>query len=228
MNPLQSVPLSVAVRTKNILLLDDTDTTRGALAAQIASWGYRVRPAESLKEALDIMDREPVDLMIMHVVMSAVVYGAILTKLSHHRVGFSVPIILCNAFQDKSSEAAHVKIRFAGKLTLHWLPRPFAPQALQSELKTIFDERERAYRSTQALAIRSLSAAHEPAPAPIPFSGKKILTIVGLGLMVVIGIYYAITQSMYRRALENRRRQEAENAKQQMQVVEQLPTLFEH
>ncbi len=82
-----------------ILIVEDEDQIRRLLLAILRKEGYEVLPANSAQQALDLLDRHPVDLILLDLHMPGPADGEDLLYLLRDR-GDEVPIIVVSGWVD--------------------------------------------------------------------------------------------------------------------------------
>ena len=90
--------MSAAREPATILVVDDDRDSREIAAMLVERAGYRARRAESGPECLRIVESEPVDLVLMDVMMPGMDGFAVCAAL--HAKGWRLPVILLTARDD--------------------------------------------------------------------------------------------------------------------------------
>ncbi|MBI2899401.1 MAG: response regulator [Planctomycetes bacterium] len=86
-----------AAREKTILVVDDMGTVRSAMALHLRNAGYKVVEADGGPAAFQIAAHEPLDLVILDVMMPKMDGFAVLEKLKKDARTEPVPVIMCTA-----------------------------------------------------------------------------------------------------------------------------------
>jgi DNA-binding NtrC family response regulator len=84
-----------------ILIVDDEESLRMTLAANLELEDFDVLEADTAERALEILERERVDIVLSDIRMPGV--GGIELLRQVHRRGLDVPVVLMTAFTDESS-----------------------------------------------------------------------------------------------------------------------------
>jgi DNA-binding response OmpR family regulator len=89
-----AVAVSRSSKQKTILVVDDHDDVRQGLAERLASEGYRVVTAQDGIDALDILDWEAVDLLVLDLEMPRLDGKGVMAALSADPRLAKLPVIL--------------------------------------------------------------------------------------------------------------------------------------
>ncbi|MEM7585006.1 MAG: protein kinase [Acidobacteriota bacterium] len=84
-------------RDFNLLVVDDNEMNRDMLSRRLERKGYRVRVAEDGEKALTIVDREPVDLVLLDIMMPGIDGVEVLKILRRKYSQVQLPIIMATA-----------------------------------------------------------------------------------------------------------------------------------
>lgn len=80
-------------RMKTVLIIDDDRELRSILGQKLTGGGYRVREAASLNEALTVIGREQVDLIILDLMFPSEHGTSLFAKLVDQK-NVSIPVII--------------------------------------------------------------------------------------------------------------------------------------
>lgn len=113
--------------TLPILIVEDDDSLREALSDTLTLGGHQVLLAQDGEEALSVLEKARVGLVLSDVQMQPMDGETLLREMKRHFP--SVPVILMTAYGviDKAVAALH-----AG--ACHYLPKPFEPELLLQEV----------------------------------------------------------------------------------------------
>ncbi len=89
--------LTVENRDFNLLVVDDNEMNRDMLSRRLERKGYRVRVAEDGEKALAMIDREPVDLVLLDIMMPGIDGVEVLKILRRKYSQVQLPIIMATA-----------------------------------------------------------------------------------------------------------------------------------
>lgn len=110
---------------RKILVVDDSFAMRRMLAATLEAGGYEVTQAANGLEALDILGRDPVDLIVSDVNMPEMDGISFVRSARTRTESRFVPIIMLTT---ENTNARVVEGRDAG--ATGWLVKPFRPEKL--------------------------------------------------------------------------------------------------
>ena len=119
-------PRLVPPMPRSILIVDDEPIIAATLAALFADEGYRVRQAFDGQAALDLVDRDPPDLIVTDVMMP-LVDGVTLTRRLRER-GDPTPVVLMSA--------VYAAVDIPG---VRFLPKPFDLDAVVAAVGRVLD-----------------------------------------------------------------------------------------
>ena len=117
-----------------ILIVDDDHNVLEVLNARLSSQGFRVLQAPGAEEALDIIKKEPIDLMISDVKMPGIGGLDLFTMARSHLP--SLPVIFLTAY-GTISEAVHAVKAGA----VDYLAKPFNGRDLIKKINRILEEK---------------------------------------------------------------------------------------
>src|SRR5687767_7180557 len=87
---------------KRILVVDDNDTNLDLLSRRLERKGYAVTTAASGPDALELLDKEPFDLVLLDVMMPGMTGIEVLQIVRRTRAPESLPIIMTTAKSEAS------------------------------------------------------------------------------------------------------------------------------
>ena len=90
-------------RTSTILVVDDEENNRNVIVAQLKHEGYVIRTAASGEEALDLIDRELPDLILLDVMMPGISGFDVAEILKSEERTTNIPIIMLTSLGDIAS-----------------------------------------------------------------------------------------------------------------------------
>jgi signal transduction histidine kinase len=90
-------------RTSTVLVVDDEANNRNVIVAQLKNEGYQIKTAASGEEALDIIDRERPDLILLDVMMPGISGFDVAEILKNEQRTANIPIIMLTSLGDVSS-----------------------------------------------------------------------------------------------------------------------------
>ena len=114
----------------HILIVEDDKNTRKLMDAIISNDGYKTYTAENGREALEVFDKEHIDLVVLDIMMPELDGIEVLTKLRSERI--STPILLLTAKAEVDDRVAGLD---AG--ADDYLAKPFAISELLARLRAM-------------------------------------------------------------------------------------------
>jgi adenylate cyclase len=141
-------PAKVTVPTKvegHILVVDDEPLNREMLVRRLLRMGFTASGAENGREALEIMAREPFDLVLLDILMPVLDGFQTLERLKRDEKLRHVPVIMLTALDEVSATVHCIE---AG--AEDYVPKPFNPVILRARIgasleKKRLRDQERAY-----------------------------------------------------------------------------------
>src|SRR5438552_1794603 len=80
-----------------LLVVDDNEENREVLSRRLLKKGFRVLVAEGGRQALALVDAQPVDLVLLDIMMPGMTGIEVLEELRKTRSAAELPIIMCTA-----------------------------------------------------------------------------------------------------------------------------------
>ena len=158
----------------HILVVDDDKNTRRLYKAVLESENYTVYTAENGEEALGLMDREHIDLVVLDVMMPKMDGWEVVREI---RKESKVPIIMLTAKSDERDEALGFELGVDD-----YVSKPFSPKILVARVEALL-RRSGAFGSDDILkagAIEIDKAAHQVQidgqPVELSFKEFELLT----------------------------------------------------
>ncbi len=166
-----------------ILILDDLDLNRRVLKAMIKTSDYRILEAKRAAEAMDILDKEKVDLVIVDLVMPGMSGPEFCRHMRASRRTQLVPILMATSVQGPENEIAGIDSG-ADEFLIKPLHPPVVRARIRAMLrhKALIDSLEEAEHILFALA-RSVESRDKHTGAHCErLAGYSIALGIGLGL----------------------------------------------
>ena len=144
-----------------LLVVDDNETNREILRAQVESWGVTVRTAASAAEGMAALyealaEKRPFDVVLTDYQMPGTDGGAFAAKLRADRAFSSVPVLALSSLSNQPEDAPR-------DLFAAWLVKPVRASQLMDAVATALYDRA---VGTAREAARALGAAPVPSAAP--------------------------------------------------------------
>jgi adenylate cyclase len=144
-SPLPARPELPATPTGRILVVDDEPLNREMLLRRLARMGFTTTGAANGQAALDLMAREPFDLVLLDIMMPVMDGFETLDRLKADRKLRHIPVVMITALDEVSSTVRCIE---AG--AEDYVPKPFNPVILRARIAASLEKKhlrdqERAY-----------------------------------------------------------------------------------
>lgn len=117
---------------KKALVIDDTKGIRSLLTECLELYGYEVFPASCGQEALDILQKESIDLAFIDIRMPEISGTEVLRRIREQ--GLKIPVVIMTAFATVKNAIDCTKLG-----AVAYLQKPFTAEKVRSVLKEIFE-----------------------------------------------------------------------------------------
>jgi signal transduction histidine kinase len=118
-----------------VLVVDDTMLPRVTLARGVEHEGHRVVQADNGRTALDVLRAQPVDMVLLDLVMPDVDGFDVLAAMRSDPALREIPVLVVSA-----TEATEDVARAIGMGAIDCLPKPFEPALLRVRLRTALEQ----------------------------------------------------------------------------------------
>jgi len=126
--PTSSEPTPVECSaTRRVLVIDDEDLVRDVVARMVEDLGYSAVTASDGVAALDLLDREKVDVVLVDLTMPVMSGADVIAQVRKRHP--TLPVILCTGYDRDRRGPVEADA---------YLPKPFRIEALEQTLATIF------------------------------------------------------------------------------------------
>ena len=129
-------PRSPAVAPATILVVDDDEENRELLARRLAREGHRVRAAKGGLEALALLRSEPVDLVLLDVMMPDLDGPAVLERLKQDPERRHIPVLMISALDETSSVVRSIELGAED-----YLPKPCDAVLLRARIGACLEKK---------------------------------------------------------------------------------------
>jgi sigma-B regulation protein RsbU (phosphoserine phosphatase) len=154
-----------------VLVVDDDENNRDMLSRQISREGYQVQTAASGRDALELLQTQQVDLILLDVMMPDMDGYAVLQRIQSESPRRHVPVIMISALDDMDGVVRCIELGAED-----YLLKPFDPVLLRArmsaclEKKRLRDEIDRhVQRMERELELaRSVQLSMVPTDFPTP------------------------------------------------------------
>lgn len=114
-----------------VLVVEDETVNRLALVRGVEREGYAVRAVADGRAALDVLAAEPVDIVLLDLVMPVLDGFSVLSRMREDDSLRDIPVLVISAVDDVTSVARAIEL---GAVDV--LPKPFEPTLLRVRLRT--------------------------------------------------------------------------------------------
>ncbi len=161
--PADTVFIAKAIDSENslhgrLLVVDDDANSRELLARRLTRHGHTVITASSGEEALDRLEKETVDLLLLDVMMPGLNGDKVLERVKKNPVMKDLPVIMISA-----SDKLDAVIRCISLGAEDYLPKPCDPVLLQVRIQTVLDKKR--LRDKEQVMLHELKTAQEKTDA---------------------------------------------------------------
>ncbi len=119
-----------------LLVVDDNESNRDMLSRRLTHEGYDVVMAASGREALELVKNEPVDLVLLDVMMPEMNGYEVLQHLKAHGTWRDIPVIMISALDEIESV-----VRCIERGAEDYLPKPFDPVLLRARIGACLEKK---------------------------------------------------------------------------------------
>lgn len=160
---------SDAAEAARILVVDDIEPNRDLLARRLQRLGHHVTMAASGQEALDVLARERMDVVLLDIMMPGMSGYDVLERIKADAELRDLPVIMISAIDEVESIVRCIDLGADD-----YLPKPFNPVILRARLdaslaRKRLRERERLYAQAMARELeigRTIQRSFLPATLP--------------------------------------------------------------
>ena len=132
--PTTKHPLSIS--SSSLLVVDDNSMNRIMLSRYITKLGYKAILAENGRQALEKLQSEPFDLMLLDVEMPEMDGYEVLERLKVHPRLRDIPVIMISAVEELDSVVRCIELG-----AQDYLPKPFNPVLLRARLTACLERK---------------------------------------------------------------------------------------
>jgi adenylate cyclase len=147
-----------AVRPSRVLVVDDNASNRDLLSRRLQRQGHTVLLAEDGARALDLVEQEAIDLVLLDLMMPGISGYDVLTRLKRDPRFREIPIIMISALSELDSIVRCIEAGADDYLT-----KPFDPTLLRARVGSSLDKkhmRDREQEMVEALRIEKERSDH--------------------------------------------------------------------
>ena len=119
-----------------LLVVDDNESNRDILSRRLKQEGYEVLTSENGRQTLEIVKTEPVDLVLLDVMMPEMDGYEVLQHLKAHSTWRDIPVIMISALDEIESV-----VRCIERGAEDYLPKPFDPVLLRARIGACLEKK---------------------------------------------------------------------------------------
>src|SRR5215212_1962900 len=134
--PQQRAPVSAEPEAGSILVVDDDRVNRTLLARTLEALGHRVLTAADGSKALDLLQVEEPDIILLDIVMPVIDGVTVLARIKGDPALRAVPVIMISALEDSDSVVRCIELGAED-----YLQKPFDPVLLRARIRAGLDKR---------------------------------------------------------------------------------------
>jgi class 3 adenylate cyclase len=143
-------PTAASAESARLLVVDDNEDNREMLARRLSRQGYATRVAASGRDALEALATEPVDLVLLDVMMPEMDGYEVLGRLKADPAWRDIPVLMISALDEIDSVVRCIELGAED-----YLSKPFNPVLLRARIGACLEKkrlRDREVRHHQELA----------------------------------------------------------------------------
>ncbi|HIG28004.1 MAG TPA: response regulator [Verrucomicrobiales bacterium] len=125
-----------ANQTFSILIVDDDEMNRDVLERRLNRQGYRVQMAENGRLAVDLVQKEKFDLILLDLMMPVLDGFGALTEFKNNAVTRHIPVIMLSARDEIDNVVRCIEIGAED-----YLPKPFNPLLLNARIEASLEKK---------------------------------------------------------------------------------------
>jgi adenylate cyclase len=149
----QTVPIATTparhAETGNILVVDDNAANREMLGRRLTREGHRVQTVASGPDALALLRRQPIDLVLLDVLMPEMSGYEVLQTLTADEELSGIPVVMISALDEMDSVVRCIELG-----AQDYLPKPFDPVLLRARIGACLEKKR--LRDREAMHLREL------------------------------------------------------------------------
>ncbi|PSN16638.1 hypothetical protein C7293_01480, partial [filamentous cyanobacterium CCT1] len=145
----------------NILIVDDNETNRDLLSRQLEHQGYTVAVAANGRQALEMLQSSPYDLILLDLIMPEMNGYEVLGHLKQHPTLHAIPVIMISSLDEIDNVVRCIEMGAED-----YLSKPFKPVLLRAKI-TAYLEKKRLRDQRVMYLAQQLIAEATPVPVLI-------------------------------------------------------------
>src|SRR5450759_691320 len=128
-----------------VLVVDDNEMNRDMLSRRVERQGHVVKIAKNGREALAIIEAEPIDLVLLDIMMPEMNGYEVLEKIKSNPTLRHIPVIMISAVDEIDSVVRCIEMGAED-----YLPKPFNPVLLKARIGAALDKKPVSYTHLRA------------------------------------------------------------------------------
>ena len=141
-------------KPETLLIVDDDRRTRALLAARLEAQGYTVTVAANGQQALEMLNAQPCDLVLLDLMMPEMNGYQVIERLRADHALRQVPIIVISALEEMDNVVRCLEMGAAD-----YLPKPFNPILLRARVEACLEKKR--LQDQQNAYVQQLQAFNE-------------------------------------------------------------------
>jgi len=129
----------MASQQYSLLVVDDNEMNRDLLSRRLERQGYRVTVAVDGRQALEFLNREEFNLILLDIMLPVMNGYQVLEQLKADQSLSNIPVIITTALDEADGKARCMELGADDYLT-----KPFNPVTLKSRISACLERRRRA------------------------------------------------------------------------------------
>ena len=129
----------MASQQYSLLVVDDNEMNRDMLGRRLERQGYRVTMAVDGRQALEFMNRDAFDLVLLDIMLPVMNGYEVLEHLKASQSLSHIPVIITTALDESDGKARCIELGAEDYLT-----KPFNPVTLKSRISDCLERHSRA------------------------------------------------------------------------------------
>ncbi|PKB72205.1 MAG: hypothetical protein BZY87_01535 [SAR202 cluster bacterium Io17-Chloro-G6] len=129
----------MASQQYSLLVVDDNEMNRDMLTRRLERQGYRVTVAVDGRQALEVLDRENFNLVLLDIMLPVINGYQVLEQMKADQALSHIPVIITTALDEADGKAKCMDLGAEDYLT-----KPFNPVTLKSRISDCLNRHHRA------------------------------------------------------------------------------------
>lgn len=146
-------PKHSIIRRFDVLIVDDKEANRNLLSRRLKRQGYRVSMVADGRQALELLEAQNCDLLLLDILMPAMNGYELLSQLKQHELWCDIPVIMIAALNEIDSVVKCIELGAEDYVT-----KPFNPILLQARISACLEKKY--LRDQERHYLKQLAQAH--------------------------------------------------------------------